>query len=90
MNKIFDWLETRFSADSAPVEADVHDNPVESRQPPESATAQDKDDDQETVNQPGLGIQDDVDPEYSRDKGFDPYNTGPLDVSKTKKSSSDE
>jgi len=90
MSKIIDWLGTRFSGTSAPVEADVRNNPVESREPPESAQAQDNDDDQETASQPGLGIQEDANPEYSRDKGFDPYNTGPLDVSKMKESSSDE
>ena len=90
MNKIIDWLGTRFSGDSAPEEPDTRNNPVESRQPPESAAVQNNNDDQDTANQPGLGIQEDANPEYSRDKGFDPYNTGPLDVSKMKESSSDE
>ena len=90
MNKISERLETKFSGDSASVESDERDNSVETRKSPANAPAQDKNDDQETVNQPGLGTQDDVDPDYSRDKGFDPYNTGPLDVSKTKESSSDE
>ncbi len=90
MKKIFDWLETKLSGDSAPVEADERHHPVSSQKPAENPSVQEIDDDQETVSQPGLGIQDDADPEYSRDKGFDPYNTGPLDVSKTKKSSSGE
>jgi len=90
MNKIIDWLGTRFSGDAAAVEADESDSRVESRESHENVPAQDQDDDQGTSNQPGLGLQDDVDPEYSRDKGFDPYNTGPLDVSKMKESSSDE
>ena len=85
MKKIIDWLATRFSGDSTPIEAVERHHPAP---PPEPV--QGKDDDQETVNQPGLGLQDDADPEPSRDKGFDPYNTGSLDVSKVKESSSDE
>lgn len=90
MNKILDWLGTRFSGHSAAVETDEANDPVANREPVQNVPTQDQDDDQGTVDQPGLGLQDDADPEYSRDKGFDPYNTGPLDISKTKESSSDE
>ena len=90
MKPILEWLETKISRNSAAVEADKRHTPVARQEPKEKPPVPNEDVDQETVTGPGLRTQDDAEPEHSREKGFDPYNTGPLDISKAKNSSSDE
>ena len=90
MKQIIEWLETKFSRDSAAVETDDGHKPVESHKPPVNVPVQKIEANQETMTGSDPGAQDDTEFSSSREKGFDPYNTGPLDTSKWRESDSDE
>ena len=72
MKRILKWLETKFSGHSAAVEADEHHTPVDEYVSDDAIT------------QPALRTLDESLLDASESIGFDPYNSGSFETSKSR------
>ena len=83
MKRILKWLETKFSGHSAAVEADEPHGGVESDEPGENVLIPDKYAD-DAITQPALRILDKSSLDATESTGFDPYNSGSFETSKSR------
>ena len=72
MKRVLKWLETKFSRHSAAVEADERHTPVDEYVSDDAIT------------QPALRILDESSLDASESIGFDPYNSGSFETSKSR------
>ncbi len=83
MKRILKWLETRFFGHSAAVEADAPHGRAESDEPGENVLIPDKYAD-DAITQPALRILDKSSLDATESTGFDPYNSGSFETSKSR------
>ncbi len=83
MQRILKWLETKFSGHSAAVEVDEPYSRVKSHEPGKNVLIPDKYVSNDTITQPALRILDGSSLGVSESTGFDPYNSGSFDTSKS-------
>jgi hypothetical protein len=88
MKKILKWLEAKFSRHSAAVEVDEAHNGAESREPGKAVHMPNIYDCDDPFKQRQLKTLDNSSLDASESTGFDPYNSGSFETSKSRSTSS--